>query len=361
LPFRASETLPATVVAIANGCIARFPVATVEFRSLPVLLSLASTAGDTSAIAAVITRQLSAATSPRARAKVIIDALSELRHDTPELLALSARYVQLADSAWPNAFLERAGIHMGVASYLWSRQYNADAATQELATVRQLLQRVNADSMTEGERDFARLLTYVSQSIPWYGAVFRLGVTDSLVEALRAISGGKYGEVIPQLHGEFWYPDSAADSIYPVPGRPTVVAFIDLKSQHLAVSLRRLHRKFPTLPIVLAAATTGRFRNRPPPSTAQEAEWIRDYVRNELHLPFSLVVDTVPHRKLPDPDRRQLSGVTSAVVQLRSRSVEDLYGGMAYILDRKGRIILMSNGYGDSRLIDLVIEKMVEP
>jgi hypothetical protein len=65
--------------------------------------------------------------------------------------------------------------------------------------------------------------------------------------------------------------------------------------------------------------------------------------------------------KLPDPDRRRLSGVTAAVTEYGSRSVEDLYDGMAYILDRKGRIVMMSNGYGDTRLRDRVIEKMLEP
>lgn len=359
------DTLPSVVVNAARQCLTRAPVAKVESQSLPVLLDLALIARDTVVFDAVVARQLAEVktSSHRAHAAVIVQAMTAVTRARPVPVALAQHYVAMVDSLWPRAVMERAKLHLGPVLF----SHDPAEIVRLLRAALAIAQSPSPEPSTEQDQQEIRLLEYGIQYNAVMAKLLHDGPTDSVVAQLRAAIGGMQGQQLDSITGQFHYPAMPNEpAVFPIAGRPSLIMLTGYQCGASCLPMyaaaRRVHERFPTLPIVLATTTRGAFRGQLASSATEEAGWIRDYFRNDLKLPFSILIDTVPHTKRPDPDRRQITAFTATGARYQQTfNNGHIYDGSLLLTDAKGRVVLWNIG-GDNNgewMLTKVIERLL--
>jgi hypothetical protein len=362
MPYNPHDTLPTTVVTVAHQCLATQDIAQVKERSLPVLLQVALAANADSLVDSIIRRELALAdsASQKAHARVVRGAYEALQAARPMRAAVAARWLAYADSAWPGAVLDRCFMHVQAASAAL-RQLDLAHFTEHATQAVAIAKRTPSEPLDSSEVQQLHLFTVLAEFALKRATMFTEGITDSVIAELAPLMGGMYGKTIPPLTGQFRFAGSASDqSVIPTPGQPSVLFFANPRcGAHCYPTyaiLRRLRRTFPTLPILLAATTHGSFRNRPPPSGAQEAEYLRAYYQDELQLPFPLVVDTLPYTFRAAPDGRRVNGMPSIGGVAGTMGLDS---GNLVVTDPKGRVVLQNVSLEDENVLVALIQLML--
>jgi len=168
------------------------------------------------------------------------------------------------------------------------------------------------------------------------------------------------GKPAPTVTGDFWFRSGTGDgradraASRPTRGKVGLVVFIDppdkLSGECLPVAdtkemnvsencwsafavIQRLAQRFPALEVTLVAQTRGYFVYRAlPDSVAVEVDLIRQWLLDAHRLPGTLIVQTTPAVRLPDPDRRRLHVAPASPLGLDSPV-------SAFIVDRDGIVI----------------------
>lgn len=183
----------------------------------------------------------------------------------------------------------------------------------------------------------------------WYYAVFG--------EALLLL-GQTYGPIRP----DYWFNRPAGDSIFPRPGRITLVQVVSPQvctCEGLAATVHRLKARFgDSLDVLLLVQTRGHLDRRVQVPAAEEAAIIARRVREEWKVDATVAVYTTTFVPKPPPDNR-----------LDAQAIPDLqrirFGGSAMIVDRRGTLVMAGllylGPYSERALIRLIETQLRAP
>ncbi len=318
------DTIPTAVREIGRSCLSRMTPQSVDSAQLFDLMVAAIKVGDTALARNTVVYHASKITrGVRERGFVFVDAME---------LAFEGRPSQWvwAESLFPQILALGADAQEPLTAALQLRWSDAHARFDHAA-----LARLDADRVATFQRLFAEGkvkdssflgLTYEDsidvvefQRGPNFRETMqRVGdryvamasgseIGRTMAEGLVDVRLGTtklFGAPAPQLAMFQRYPTDAPTT--PVPGRVTLVAYIDklgngLFEPYLA-TLRRLHEKYHDrgLDIILIAQTKGYAWESPPLDSTQEAKLIGWYYREHLKLPFTVFVSKADFGRLSD-------------------------------------------------------------
>lgn len=358
-----ADTSPALVTA-ARTCLARFPISQATPDELPTLLTLAANVRDDNAVDAVIRRQWSVSplSSGRDSAQIVVDAVTAIIHVHRSLRSLLQRYTWTVDSLWPGAVAQRITFHvfaLGMATQgdILDPDSLADTMTTLVNSIAALSKSARYGALRPED---AQVVTNATFLVQMYGGEIRMlrgdfdgGVAQVLSLVQHPTPELPIGAMTPPVTGPFQF--SFADTTLPRSsgGQPQIVAFVSPACERydgncpvFYAMLRRLHRRFPTLAITLVTYTGTHLGMRNlPTTTAGEAEQLRAYYQDELQIPATVVVDTLPHSRLPAPDNRWLITKLGEVGKMWTDAglLNERYPTeQVYLLDQRGRVLLQS-------------------
>jgi hypothetical protein len=339
------------VVDVVTRCGSRFTLDNTPPESWSALYRISLMRGDDAGAAVILDRQLAhiTQTSLPQQAAILNTALDITLDVHPVRAATADGLVARLDTLPDVPVRLRLMAHAAVAQYALTVLDTARLRHHAAAIDRML------DGLTpEVRRDFS--VQQLIARMPLYRTVAAAGMlrdsgavtfTRRLLKSNARASGvpagsaaqaqAPVGEHAATLEGTFWY-HRVGNTPHPAPGKPSLVVF-DLRhdcaynrcASSYAV-LRRLGARFgDTLDVTLVAQTQGFFAERRPQQPAQEAEAIRHYVFDQLHLPGTLVVEQTAFTVRPDPDGRRFNAAT-ANQRAYHRQALDRYASPPYTL-----------------------------
>jgi len=333
---------PAEVTKTATQCAARFTEEKVDVHDFAPALKLFLAAGRDSDAAALVERRVAAvpAKSPRDRGIVVDSAVD---------IYLGARPTRLA--AAEELLLHRAKSttdrvqRLKTYATLLLAARNAGDTVRTVRAAKWIV--AIADSLTLADRqsdEFERLFDGNGGQLYVYDALDELTGFKTRMDSLRrsteayakleranwARATGErldalkipIGEKAAPLVADTWYPASAGAAPRPTPGHVALIVFLEHtscigqpSSDNAGPSpdcvarfaeIRRIAERFPALEIDFVMSTHGQFMYLPPPTPANEAVLIRDWL-DAHHVPRAVLgVTSTPFWRLPPPDDRRI-------------------------------------------------------
>lgn len=373
-PFR---PLPASVVATAQRCAARWTPAAANLTEFDFLFPLFLSAGRDADAAALLTRRLAAVGPKRGgdteRTAIIFAAANMYTNAQPARLA-AAESILTALVRQTSDRIERLQIYL--------RLGNLAEVFRDTAGMRHAGQHFMAlaDSLTPAEREsFNNRVGPVGVVAAMAWAVGEKLILDSLRRGTRAYVGlmrtvwtkvaglnpesypFPVGEKVPPITADFWFPRDSDHGTRPTPGRVALVVFLDRiacvdspeqqdfasddrrdeyrsgQCWRIGANLRRLAERFPELEITCVTQTHGYFLYAPPPAPAEEAAYIARWVAGH-GIPGTLAVSSTSFWNLDPPDGRRINRPDSNAVRYSSGKSSYAHRGM-YLVDRDGTLV----------------------
>jgi hypothetical protein len=151
---------------------------------------------------------------------------------------------------------------------------------------------------------------------------------------------GRYGEGLlllgerwPALKPDFWFNRPSADTVFPRPGRVTVIQPVGIQQclcEGVFASINRIKRRFgDSVDILLVVETQGHWARRVQLSPSEEADLLKRAVIDSLKLPVTLGVYTTTFIPNPAPDNRLVPQVIPEIKKIT-------FASSAIIVDRRG-------------------------
>ena len=367
----AQKPLPTPVVTTAQRCGARFESVVQPLDITLQLQTLFLLAGKGGEAFSLVQRRLAALqhATPGERVAVMDSMVSVYLRIRPILFTTVDSLLQTRDAlqAEPQTTIRLYHQYFTAAKHLGDSIRAQHAATRMIAV---------ATRLTDADRED-----------PWYKVYGRMYVfaalayrdRHALLDVLQHKGAAEYvaikrahwvqadglhnrefrfpiGEHAPRIGADFWFPHPP-EPIHPAPGKLSIVTFLfDSKCQSQSyrasdcfdfyATLKRLHRRFPELNIVIVTQTHGWFGAAAPPSPAQEADWWRQWLLEFHNLPATLAITTTPFFRLPDLDRRRIEDVVTNVHTYSFGGSMHLQSMTAFLVDRDGTILHAAPGFG---------------
>lgn len=377
-----SAPTPAPITETAHRCAQRFTEAATRLTDWAMLLPLYLAAGRDEDAASLIARRL-ASVGPAAAAEraAVMDTAVKLYVDAfPARLAAAEKLLEEHARIGPNALL-------GLTSYV--RLLDVAEQVRDTVRARWAVEQIIARTanLTAAERRSAGYDTVrgaVLVALRWlnrgalrdslrlstasYVALVRHTLATTAGVALEALPFIPIGEQAPAIQGDFWFGGADPGHPRPTPGRVALVVFLDpsgcLSRTPLYTTLadhcwsqialiRRLTERFPALEVTIVAHTIGHFGYVPPPTPAQEADLIHEWLTAH-RLSAGLVVTTSDFWRLPDPDRRRIDRPTANRVHYSFGNHWPVETGSKFIIDQNGTIVATSFGLSESDYVDII-------
>ncbi|HEU6449802.1 MAG TPA: hypothetical protein VFT57_00180 [Gemmatimonadaceae bacterium] len=174
------------------------------------------------------------------------------------------------------------------------------------------------------------------------------------------------GEKAPEITADYWFPSEAASTPRPAPGRVSIVQFLDHDSCVLSnllgdvsencgfqiSTLRRLSERFPDVEVTIVSRTRGSFLYSPPPSTAEEANLVREWLA-QYRIPGAVIaVASTPFWNLPRPDSRRIDKPVPVIERYGfAKSFEP--EGHLFLVDQDG-LIVTAVGFDETQLGEFI-------
>jgi hypothetical protein len=207
----------------------------------------------------------------------------------------------------------------------------------------------NYEALPDTARHGAEMTGIMTEAQSVLLALVRNPRNDSAGAALRAraieILGkdqqeGRYGEGLlllgerwPALKPDFWFNRPSADSVFPRPGRVTIIQPIGIQQclcEAVFASINRIKQRFgDSVDILLVVETQGHWARRVQLSPAEEAGLLKRAVIDSLKLPVTLGVYTTTFIPHPAPDNRLVPQVIPEMKKIT-------FANSAIIVDRRG-------------------------
>jgi len=236
----------------------------------------------------------------------------------------------------------------GDANELARALFDTAAMRAEIAGIRK-----NAAALPPAGKKGSELTVIGAQAEELLLALLQNPQSDSAVAALKAKAleqlgpqqeeegyGGAMlmlGEHYGPLHPDFWFGRNPSDSIFPRPGRITLVQVVVPRfctCEEMAATLHRLKARFgDSLDILLVLQTAGHFNGRVKLTPAEEAAAFDQRIHQEWKVDGVVGVYTTTFVPNADPDRRLVAQVIPELRHIR-------FGNDAMIIDRRGKMIL---------------------
>ena len=389
---------------IARSCFTRWSVDETEPFKLTTLRGLAILAGDDSVASHVTRRQLrffdQQGVSVITRVDFIRSIIEQLLHLSPVRATMIYELASMADGLTPQINARTASdssllvyrevlkaqgsVHVVLAEFA-RRLVNLDAMQYEgnrLVAIGVALGRSRGNTPSDSiiAAAWVGIGVYYMRDVAWLrlspgatkaqvvaavlaGSPALQGQSPELVARVVGERSPLLDQPAPSIVGTYRFP--AGTTPIPAPGIGAVLAFVDGGCDGACRPyyqlLRRIQSRFPTVPLTLIAHIQGQIRSRPPESAVTEAELIRAFFLDSLHLAPQLVIDTTVHLKLAAPDRRYILSLFPTVdayapwvrqEMLRGENAlvdngQDEYGrtrgmvfgGFLVIIDSHGRVI----------------------
>jgi hypothetical protein len=359
-PADPDAPLPAAITATAKRCAANFNTPgtadTVEPRDLPVLMSLDLMAGDDDAGHAVAARMTaSVAKQPvPVRAAMLAAVLHRYVEAAPPRIADVQRVIAELQRLGPQASAARRDAFTALGTYAQETMNTTllkvanDGWLDEVAYLPDSLKNDPGfrAAIVLGAANNAALL-----ALPQLASGDTSAYWNRVSMAVKRIVGdapgvdaflAQFRRRAPAIEGDFWFHRDSVAAPRPTRGTVGLVVFVDAECGSSCAggyaALRRTAQRFgPALQITLVATTHGYFRLRPPLAPAEEAEAMRQYFFDYLHLPGALAISTTRFARRPDPDRRLVAGVFGTLQRYdgEGRHVTPM---LAFVVNRDGSI-----------------------
>jgi hypothetical protein len=358
-----TDSIPTPVRDSVRACAASFVVATVPVDQLIPLAQLELIVDADAQAQAAVDRLLASpdAQAPKQRAwllELVVHAFADAR---PMRLAAAQRYLAQLDAMGGPATYTRLAAHLHLGQGAWTLG-DVEAASTEAAKAialygqldhsmqLNLIDTVEAAYQLRAQtlgilKGKAAALASLDSAGTTLRPIIRNGtvwaqITESRLNFFLNLWRQRYvalGDVAQGVGGDFWF-GTADDTIFPKRGKVTLlVEFNDLGMYDTFAVIRRLQAKYGSrgLQIVGMASTHGFFRDQLEPKAADEANLLRDWYLNFMHVPVALAVEVNQFGRMPDGRRKN----TPALNQ-RNYGHADVNG---VLVDKDGTIDMAAN------------------
>ena len=371
------DALPANAVHVAQSCASRFTVAGTPANTLPDLLTLELMADNDTLAQAVIDRQLAAATTARARATVLQNAVDHYLHAEPhrvaaaqattaqiDRLGLSVQDVRIQAHALllasavvvytPSVMRREAEQIIALARAIPTDSLQLEkgdvfAAYAALSAIAYIEHPDSVMAVAQRAKDdlarFGRLPNGISVSNPILMADFGKISVTRVRDALLPYNPDQYaGQTLPPITAAYWFPH-APGAWPPSGGRASLVIYGGWLANDCARSgsfllsslggMRRsecgaLYTYLPRwkrdygdrLAITLVSQTMGFAARSLALAPAAEADTLNWFFREHLRLPVTLGVTLDTVWRLPPSDGRQFWRDTTFYGHISGAAVE---------------------------------------
>lgn len=373
-PREALEPQPAAVTATASQCAARFLEPKVDVHDFAPAMKLFLAAGRDSDAAALVERRVAAIPAKNARNRgAVVDSAVEIYLGAKPKRIGAAEELLLHRAKSSTDRVERFKTY----ATLLTDARDAGDTVRSLRAARWVVG--VADSLTVAERQseaFERLadgnggqlyvydaldeltgfktrMDSLRKSTTAYATLERANwsrATGERADALRIPIGAKAAP----LQADYWYPASAGSPSRPTRGHPALIVFLEhsacigqgstsdaqpsLDCVARMAEVRRLAERFPLLEIDIVMSTHGQFMYLPPPTPANEALLIRDWV-DAHHVPRAVLgVTSTPFWRLPEPDARRIDKDTPNLTHYSFGKSWRVGSGSMFLVDSDGII-----------------------
>ncbi len=353
--------LPDPVIAIARRCLEKFSPTQVSTKETNLAQSLYLMAGRDADAAAVVEQRLRSISSTDTLLRLtMLDSAERIyMRAVPKRLVAAKQIVEDIRSAgdvYP--FMKRLGLYFDLMA--------AGEATGDVEMMNYYGNSIFtlARGLSDEERNGPAAIVLPNLLWATIHIMYRQELMDSLRQstvAFRTLLEARWkeagrsspdltiGEPAPIITGDFWYPASASQQVYPRRGKVTAVYFVSQTlinssrdDQEQAV-IRRLSLQHPELELVFVAGTKGYFGPIEPPDTMKESRYIDTLYRTFHNFPAVLSVTNAPFVRIPAPDRRRVYQFTENVLRYKEVTSKtdprvDVRGRL-YIIDPEGLVV----------------------
>ena len=336
-----TDSLPGIVRDSLRRCVARFTPATVASDELVPLVTASLLAGDSVRAAAATARLAAAfpAMPPALRRWTMADLGMAQLAAAPVRLAEARAVAARLDTMGAAAAYERLSLHWHIAAFavtagaldVAEAESRASlAAVKELTPEQQItlcdtitasyLVRVRTLALRDGAAPALALLDTMATVITPFtrnGMAWADQAKAQLDNAigLQRFILGFMGQRAKPIHGDYWYPFTPGDTVFPRPGRVTVAMLLDGGTMDfkLFATLRRLHASYAArgLDIVFMTVSRGFYRMSVLPDPAVEAGKLRGFFVDYLKLPLALTVEESQFGRLSDGRRQNTASLNA--------------------------------------------------
>ncbi len=346
-----ADTMPTAARQLGRSCMASMTPTNVSLLNLNALMQLSVHTGDTAKARAVVDHQLSIATDSRTRGIVLVDFLAELYKARPRQDRLIEEYFNRFDPSDTEGALATL-VGYAYLKLLATSRYDLDSVMRLSHASEEVKKTIPhevrmAKNIPLGSYFIDSIEVVMYKQVPDLPAVVSNLVEQGMFEApeeLRAFAVAKYamatsivGQPFRPLTATGWFPDSITTQS--LLGKVTLVVNLhglgDGTIQEDMARYRRLYEQYKDrgFQVILITQTSGFKWGSRPLEPTEEAKAIGWFFREQLKLPFKVVVQETAFRRIADG--RRVNDLPA--LEQQYSDVSDFISG--FLVGRDGKVL----------------------